>query len=390
MSDALDLNSRASRYSMFYLAVVGVCVFIIQPAVVQGFVDVLGLTPEQAGYVASAEMWGLAITTIVLAFVAHRIDWRRATIVFLAISVIGNAASIGQSDPVTLSVIRTLTGLGLGGMISLPFAMVGMTANPDRNFGLLVVWVLVYGALGVLVAPMTLDAFGLDGIWLFLAAFCALGLLCVRYLPRGEATDAATESGKPLSALHAASALGGVLLFNVAIGMVWAYVFLVGTEGGIEEQSVANVLTVSQFLGIAAALLAAALAQSAGRIKPLAVGILGTGAGAALLLGDISYFIFSLAVYVFNFMWNLAQPYLLATLSGFENPARMLIRAASLQMIGFALGPFVAANLIAETSTPYANVYLIAAVGFALSWVMVLVAQLAPDARGEADAERDR
>ena len=387
MNDRLDLDSRAARFSMFYLAVVGVCVFIIQPAIVQGFVDVLGLSPEQAGYVASAEMWGLAITTVVLAFVAHRIDWRKATIVFLAISMLGNAASIGQTDAWTLSAVRALTGLGLGGMISLPFAMVGMTSNPDRNFGLLVVWVLVYGAIGVLIAPAALAATGLDGIWIFLAVFCAMGLACVRYLPRGEASVDHTEAGKPLGPLMTASALGGVLVFNIAIGMVWAYVFLVGTEGGIGEQAVANVLTISQFLGVAAALIAAGLAARAGRITPLAVGILGTGAGAALLLGDISYFLYSVAVYLFNFMWNLAQPYLLATLSGFENPARMLVRAASLQMIGFAIGPFVAANLIAESATPYATVYLVAAVGFALSWLMILVAQLAPDSRPMASTE---
>jgi len=67
-SNSLDINSFKSVASMIYMSVVGVCVFIIQPGVVQGFVSELGFTPEQAGYAASAELWGLAITTVALTF----------------------------------------------------------------------------------------------------------------------------------------------------------------------------------------------------------------------------------------------------------------------------------------------------------------------------------
>ena len=66
-----------------------------------------------------------------------------------------------------------------------------------------------------------------------------------------------------------AGALLAVLVYNTSIGIVWAYMFLLGLEAGIAEQSVANVLTISQFLGIAGAFVAVLLQLRIGRIIPL-------------------------------------------------------------------------------------------------------------------------
>jgi predicted MFS family arabinose efflux permease len=372
----IDVNSTRSVASIIYLAVVGVCVFIIQPGFVQGLVDTLGLSPAEAGYVASAEMWGLAATTILLLFIAHSYDWQKLTFWFLLVAVIGNLASIGQTDAVTLGVIRAFTGLGLGGMISLPFAMMGLTRNPDRNFGFIVVWVLVYGALGLFAIPLALDVIKLNGILVFLALFCVLGIPLIRFLPR-RADDHVDEEQLTdhFSPVVKASTLLAILVFNTAVGIVWAYIFLVGVNGGLAEQAVANVLTLSQFLGVAGAFLAAMLATTIGRGIPLGISVIGCGAGVGWLLSDMSYLVYSVAIYVFNFMWNVAQPYLLATMASFADGGKMIVRGVCLQMIGFAIGPYLGANLLGEEGPGmYHTVNLVGATLFVLSWVLILPA----------------
>ncbi len=372
----LDVNSTRSVASIIYLAVVGVCVFIVQPGFVQGLVESLGLTPEQAGYIASAEMWGLATTTIVLNFFASRFNWQKMTFWFLLVAVIGNLASIGQQDPLTLGIIRAITGLGLGGMISLPFAMMGLTKNPDRNFGFIVTWVLIYGALGLFAMPIALDTVHLNGVMVFFAAFCATGMLLIRYLPK----CAGDHIQKDLLTDHfpgfiKASTLIAIFVFNTAIGIVWAYLFLVGTNASISEQGVANVLTISQFLGVAGAFLAAILAARIGRFIPVSIAVLGCGAGIALLLGDVNYFIYSTAVYLFNFLWNIAQPYLLAVMASFADGGKMIVRGVAIQMVGFATGPYLGATLLEESGPAmYDLVNLAGASLFALSWVFLIPA----------------
>ena len=222
-SNSVDINSFKSVASMIYMSVVGVCVFIIQPGVVQGFVSELGFTPEQAGYAASAELWGLAITTVLLTFIAHKLDWHKIAFVALLVAVIGNIVSTLTTDSQTFILIRTLTGLGLGAMISLPFAMLGMTKKMDFNFGMALVFILLYGALGLYVFPSALGKIGLDGIFIFIAVFCGIGLLLIPNLPKGahQATNF-DDSNQSELGLQKVLALGGVLSFNLGIGAVWA------------------------------------------------------------------------------------------------------------------------------------------------------------------------
>ena len=374
--EPIDVNSFRSVASIIYLAVVGVCVFIIQPGFVQGLVDTLGLTPEEAGYIASIEMWGLALTTIILNFIAHKFNWQKLIFWFLLTAVIGNLISIGQTDVVTLSITRAIAGIGLGGMISLPFAMMGLTKNPDRNFGFLVVWVLIYGALGMFAIPMALEVVKLNGILVFLALFCAIGIPLIRNLPKRAGDHVEEEQlSDHFSIFTKSTTLLSILIFNTAIGIVWAYIFLVGVNGGLEEQAVANVLTLSQILGVAGALLAALLANKIGRSIPLIFAILGCGVGVSFLLNDISYFIYSLAIYLFNFTWNIAQPYLLTVMSSFADGGKMIVRGVSLQMIGFAIGPYVGAKLLAgEGPEMYSNINLVGALLFVLSGLLMIPA----------------
>ena len=45
-------------------------------------------------------------------------------------------------------------------------------------------WVLTYGAIGLLVMPTAYSMVGMQGVIVFFALFPAFGLLLVKYLPR--------------------------------------------------------------------------------------------------------------------------------------------------------------------------------------------------------------
>ncbi len=342
-----DINSTRSISAIVYLAVIGPCVFILQPGFVQGLVAYLGMTEEQAGLIASYEMFGIAATTVLMSLLASRLNWRGVLRACLALCVVGNLASIGQHDFATLGVLRFLTGLGSGGLVSLTFTMMGLTARPDRNFGYIVVWVLTYGAFGLLAMPWAFATIGMSGVLVFFALFCATGFLFVGPLPASSnstAAAAAQASSFPISTRL--SALAGVLVYNTAVGVVWAYLFLVGLEAGMGEQEVANALTFSQFLGIAGAFLPVVLELRYGRAAPLAVGVLGGAASIYLLLGEVGATGYWLAVGGFNLLWNLCVPYLLAMMAAFDARGRLVVHGVSMQFVGYAVGPFIAASLL--------------------------------------------
>jgi len=345
-STMTDLNSRQTITAIVYLAVVGPSVFILQPGFIQGLVQYLGFTEVQAGQIASVEMFGMATTTVLLSMISSHVRWRKFLLGCIAIGTIGNLASVGQSDFTTLAAIRFVTGLGSGGIISLTFTMMGLTSRSDRNFGYIIVWVLTYGALGLLAMPTAYEVVGMNGVLMFFAVFSAVGFYFVQFLPdAGDAYHSGQDFSKFSRSLKSVALLA-ILVYNISIGLVWAYLFRVGLGAGMAEQSIANALMISQILGIAGAFLAVIFEVRFGRILPLGVGVLGGAVSVYMLVGEIGADRFWLAVCAFNFLWNLSMPYLLATLADFDSRGNIVVHGVSMQFIGYAIGPLVAARLL--------------------------------------------
>lgn len=305
----LGINSSRGLSAAILMGVIGPEVFIVQPGFVQGLVAYLGLSEQQAGYTASAEMFGIAATTILLTFIAHRVNWRVVFTCSLLVMFLSNALSVFVSEFGAFTVLRVVSGLGAGGLVSLSFAAIGLTNSPDRNFGYLIMWVLIYGAVGLLLMPSAYALGGIDTVLWFFALFPLVGLPFVQHLPvTGENAVAVEQDAVTLVPALRGLALLAMLAYFLAQGVVWAYLFLIGLAGGLTEQQVANGLTLSQFAGIAGALLAALLANRYGRSRPLTLGILGGALCLWALVGEFPFLVFALAVSVYNFAWNLTHP----------------------------------------------------------------------------------
>ncbi|KXU87472.1 hypothetical protein CI15_15100 [Paraburkholderia monticola] len=370
MREQTDSSSRARLWVAILAGVVGPEVFIVQPAVVEGFVKYLGFDAVAAGYAASIEVWGIALSSILLPLVAKRVNWRTVSVLSILLMAAGNAASAFTPAHDVFLVLRFLVGIGAGGLISLSFAAVGLTANPDRNFGYLIMWVMIYGALGLWLVP---SAFALGGIRLllfFFAAFPLLVLPFVRFLPRGgESAPHSDANAIELPTPAKASALLAMLLYFVAQGIVWAYLFLIGTNDGLDEQQVANALTLSQFMGVLGAWAFGACGARIGRSRALTASVLGGSLCLLLLTAHTTFAIFALVVCIYNFFWNVAQPALLSAMAVFDRRGRMVLAATAMQMIGLAAGPAFAAFVM--TSGTYSTVIGSGVALFVASWFLI-------------------
>lgn len=370
-NNRIDINSRWSIVSAILLGVIGPAVFIVQPGFVQGLVGFYHFDEQQVGYIASAEMWGIALTTLFITFISRRFSWRLLLVLGILLSSAGNLLSTITADAATFTVLRCLTGVGSGVLISLSFTAIGLTANPDRNFGWLIMWVLIYGALGFLAMPPTYELVGMKGVLIFFALFNLLALPFVRFFPAsGENHVMTDESAVTLPPLYRCLAVATMLFYFVAQGAVWAYLFLIGTSNGITEDNVSYGLTLSQFFGIAGALAAAAITCRFGRLTPIALGLIASILSLMALMGHIGAFTYMIAVCLFNLAWNNTHPYLLAALASFDRSGRTVERGVAAQMIGLAIGPAIAANVIASDN--YSNVIWLGIALFAAALVAIV------------------
>lgn len=366
----LDINSPMALVAAIFINVVGPAVFIVQPGFIQLLVTYADYSAEQSGYVASAEMWGIAVTALLLTFFIGRFSWRTMLLGAIVLVVAGNLGSLLAANWVQFAVWRFGVGVGSGALISLGFTILGLTRNPDRNFGLAIAFILTYGAFGLWLVPKVGGTVGLQGVIVFFAVLALAVLPFIHYLPvsveRGELKPMATA----LPIVYRWMAVATMFFYFLGQGVVWTYLFLIGTQTGAEEQAVANGLTLSQFWGIAGAFLASGLGTRFGRIGPIAMGILGGMLSLVWLLGVDSILAYTLAVWIYNFAWNLLHPYLLAAMASFDGTGKVVTSAVSAQMMGLAIGPSLAAAVIDSGS--FATVIGLGILFFALALGMIL------------------
>ncbi|PSJ23872.1 hypothetical protein B7P34_36435, partial [Streptosporangium nondiastaticum] len=123
-------------------------------------------------------------------------------------------------DQTLFVVLRFFAGLGCGSLISLSFTTVGLTSNPDRNFGYLIMWVLLYGAVVLFAMPAAFSLSGMRGPLLFFALFPLVALPFVKAFPVSGETVAAVEADAVnLSGVLKGSALAAMFAYFIAQGV---------------------------------------------------------------------------------------------------------------------------------------------------------------------------
>lgn len=285
--------------------------------------------------------------------------------------VAGNLGSLGFSEPTGFAISRLLVGIGAGTMISLGFTILGLTRDTDRNFGIMVMSVNLYGALVMIMMPTIYSVIGMHGLLIFFTLFASLAFLCVGNLPASAAEHIHIEADSITAPAHfRGMAAASVFMFFIGVGSIWTYLFLIGTNGGGTEQQVANAITLSQFMAAAGGLAAALVAARLGRIKPLTLGLIGCAIPQLFLFGSVGLVVYTVAICVFNFMYNMVHPYLYAALSSIDRTARIIKFAVAGQMLGVAIGPTIAATVV--TAGDFTNVIYVTVVFFALALVLII------------------
>ena len=366
-----------------FFGVIGGEAFIVQPGFVQGMTNYLGLTDQQAGYAASAEMFGFAVATISLIFLAPRVNARAAVTVSLLLMVAGNVAALFASTFEPFSVSRFVAGLGGGSVVSFGFASLGMTSKPDRNFAYMVMSAMIFGAIILYSMPTMYAQFGMPSVLILFSVCAGVGLLFVSGIPVSSRQQAQVETDSvDLGWRLRIMALFAMLSYFLAQGGVWAYLALIGESQEMSEQGVADALTASQLSGLAGAFVVSVLGARFGRLAPLSV-------AAACGVAPLLWFVFGssgaapylVAVLIYNFGFNMAHPYLLATMASFDRRGRVVVYAVAMQTLGLAIGPAIAARLVGDNG--YENVNW-----FGIVFFCACIALIAPPALAQARLAR--
>lgn len=346
-----DLNSLKGLFALLLIHTIGPQTVAILPALVQAYVEQLGLSEQDAGFLASVETWGMFVATFAMMALISRVNWRVLMGLSLLAMVIANALSMFTNHIPTLYVLRFIAGLGGGTIVTVSYAMIGLTLKKNRNFGWALFFVLLYGALVFPLLPLIYTQTGIAGAFFLFGAFALCGLPFVRGLPeKGEQLSEADPDAVELSVNLKGLAVLAMLLYFIGQIGVWSYFYRYGIHYGLSEQAVGSALSISQFFGLAGAFSVVLLSSFLRKDVALFLGIGLSIVSISMLFQTQALLAFILISGVYQFLWNMTHPYLLGALATFDPSGRVIVYGTAMQFLGIAVGPSIAALLVTEAS----------------------------------------
>jgi predicted MFS family arabinose efflux permease len=378
MTDAVDTPEQAgavdrarSIIGLICLFVMGPMFFLLMPIYVGALVDHMQLSESQAGLLASLELLGSCIASVIATTWVRRLDWRVVALSAAIVLIVGNILSVLFSTGIApLMALRVLTGFASGCLVSLACAGLGDTRLPDRNFAYgVVAQLLVSGALFIIL-PSCVGALGVSAIYGLFALCGVIAFVGALLVPRCGAQHEPTAALKSTKHWRPLWGLAGGTAFFVANTAVWAYIERIGVASGLEGDFIGLVLGVGVFASVLGPLAAAWIGDRINRFWVMAVALAGELACLLFLKVGMSGLTFALIVLLYQVFWNLWVPYQMGLVAAVDTTGRFTVLIPLFQAAGIALGPALAAVYL--ESAGYIVVNAIGA-GFAVLALLLFI-----------------
>lgn len=368
-----------ARVFLAFLATAGLFYVNIMPAIVDGLKQALGFSNQQAGAVASANMYGAALGALLIVFLIKRLNWRLAALGFLLGLIAIDLASLSVTAADSLVAIRFLHGFVGGMLVGTSFSVIARTVQPDRTFGVLLFVQFGLGGLGVMFIPSLVPQFGTSILFFSLVTFSAVTLLMLPFLPAYEYTLVVQGQQAParIRWLPLVMTLLALFLFQSSNMGLYAYIIGLGEFYGLSQDYITTTLGLSAWVGLAGAGLVILIGDRFGYVRTLVAGIgLTVVANWALLYSEVPW-VFLAANILVGITWAYCMSYLLGLASRFDASGQMAALGGFASKMGLASGPAVAALIMGENNYPL--IIWAAVAGLVLCTAMAIAPSLAQD-----------
>lgn len=349
--------NKANLWSAIHFGTVSMLVFLLMPAYVGGLAS-LRFNDQQLGMLASMDFAGITTTCTLAVLWVKRVDWRVAGILGMAILAAANLLCVGITDYDRLMGLRFIAGLAGGVGISLSFAIVAGSPAPDRYMGLFVTVQVLFQSLGFVMAPSLFAAMGVDGFYYLFAISALLMMPLLRTILRnGYASSVAfqTATRHPASGYALLLVLFAMSVFFVGQGAFWAFGERIGMAAGLDGQSVARALAFTAIASLFGAVLSAWLDVRYGRFWPILAAVLLQLVTLALLVAELSPWLFTALFSIFAFAWNFGIAFQVGVMAALDRRGSYTALVPAFQCAGLAIGPSLAGAFVSDGQYHWVN-----------------------------------
>lgn len=330
---------------------IGILVLAVLPGLLGEYSRLLTFTDQQLGYLASADLAGLALGTLLFKPLIIRFDLRKLALVTSICLCLLNVVSAYTVDYLPLVLVRCAAGVVAGSLHAIAFCVLGSAERPERNFGLFLVGMTIISACALLSIPVIAESGGIKLVFFVLAGTSVVAAILSMILPRSveSITDQTQDSTATISSAGPLLPyLVGIFAVYSAGGAYWAYMSRIGEEAGFSISGVSYAAAATQIFGLAGASIATLIGKRMGYKAPLYISLFIMLSALAALVAPQYYWQYFLAIGLLTLAWNFSVPLNLALVAKADLSGGRVIYAATLSNVGLAFGPAAAATFITQ------------------------------------------
>lgn len=319
------------------------------PIMLSGLVEAGRLTSDALGRVATLEMLGIALGSVLgPVILPHGRSKLKVAVIALGLVALDLASRSANSE-LAIATLRTLSGLLEGGMLAAATLIITYTANPEAMNGYF---------LGITTLPQIAATYGLSsyaipkfGVAIGFEVMALTAVAAAIFTPgmielRIPKSESAPLKGRRAWRFAEILALFTIVLQNAGVGAGYSYLVQVTAQ----HQTPNSIVGVGMAaLQAAAALGAFAVGWAGWRLNHVYALVIGCGLDAlvTLLLGyAISPVIYLVGCCLFGMLWNGLLPFSLKLLIELDPSRRLGLLNAPASLAGLGVGPLLASAFV--------------------------------------------
>lgn len=365
-SSPIPISSLRSVLAAMWLSAIGALSFQVQPILLAVFDSIHGLTDQQIGGLASAELGATFLATISALWWLRKVNWRYAigsSLLLVMFSYVGAEFASSFSQLLT---VRVLGGFGHGAIYVIAVAYICDLDKPEKNFGFAVAVQLLVAAVMFYLLPQIEIKYGVNAVLDILAATTASGLLFMLIFPKYSNKPVVQQSTIPTKSIK----LGlffvlCLMIFQMSLASIWAFIEIMASYSGISREAAGNVLALTVPLAAFGGIAAGIIGLKFGRVIPLIVTVIATLFGLVYLGTIESVYAFFIGFLIQQFFWNFGVAYFYGVIAKTDTNGGLIALAPSAQTLGSAIAPGITGMLLANEG--YINVNITSGVCVFLS-----------------------
>lgn len=388
-----EFDNPTAIFAAIILGFAGTGVAMGLPLLVGSMADSLGFNEQQLGWLASSDMGGLFIGSVLTSFFVVKLNRRHLAALGLILVILGNYLSTQNADLLPLMMSRLGAGIGAGICYSTCTASLAGSHNAARTFSILLFVLVVMNAFIFYIFPIIDGRYGVNGLFMFYLLEAIPLLLILPLLPQYCAEDSdkvaltkattASVAQSSIPEILPRLCLAAVFSFYLLVGAYWAFIERAGVAADLNTQFISETLTWGQIFSLTGTLLALWLARRFGQSKPLLFALMVMILTMLTLAFKVDSVTFIFSVFSFSFFWIFIDVFQLGTLSNIDHSGRYAAMVPACQGAAQAIAPSMAGMLLSY-QLGYSSVMIMCALATAIALYIYLyvyrqLLQIAPD-----------